>query len=330
MAEFTRKSLDRRSWLKRSGAFAATAAAGAATPALAQAGQRYVFLSIVTQVPFWSEHRRGLADAAKLLGVQATFSGPLDFDTAAQARQLDELVATKPNGILVFPGDAEAMTPGINRAADAGIPVITIISDAPKSRRVANMGINGFEAGRLGGEMLANAVGGKGKVILGMFPSPNVLERVEGYKSVFKEKFPGIEVVAVVNDKADPSYAPTAYAQALQAHPGVVGIGGTNGDSGKGAAIAVREAGLKGKVKVVAMDRNADMLKFFDDGTIVGSVAQKSYTESFTGLHFLHWLNSGQLKIVKNPKSMVVNPLPEQILTGVMPITPKNYRELIG
>ena len=48
-------------------------------------------------------------------------------------------------------------------------------------------------------------------------------------KALFKEKYPEITVVDVVNDKADPSYAPTAYAQALQAHPDVVGIGGTTG-----------------------------------------------------------------------------------------------------
>ena len=98
--------------------------------------------------------------------------------------------------------------------------------------------------------------------------APSVLERVEGYKALFKEKYPEITVVDVVNDKADPSYAPTAYAQALQAHPDVVGIGGTDGDSGEGAAIAVRDAGRTGKVKFVAMDRNDDMLPFIEDGTI--------------------------------------------------------------
>jgi hypothetical protein len=46
---------------------------------------------------------------------------------------------------------------------------------------------------------------------------------------------------------------------APEAHPDLVGIGGTDGDSGKGAAIAVRDAGRTGKVKIVAMDRNDDM-----------------------------------------------------------------------
>ncbi|HJV94413.1 MAG TPA: substrate-binding domain-containing protein [Albitalea sp.] len=323
--------MTRRGLFRTGGAVAATAA-GAFAPGLARAdaGGDYVFLSIVTQVPFWTEHRRGLQDAAKLLGVKASFTGPLDFDTAAQARQLDEIVARKPSGILIMPGDSDALTPGINRAVDAGIPVITVIGDAPKSRRITTIGINGFAAGRVGGEMLAKAIGGKGKVILGMFPAPNVLDRVEGYKSIFKEKYPGIQVVDVVNDRADPSFAPTAYAQSLQAHPDVVGIGGTDGDSGKGAAIAVREAGMKGKVKIVAMDRNPDMLKFFEDGTIVGSVAQKSYTESFTGLHFLHWLNSGNLKVVKSYRAAGINPLPEQSLTGAMSVTPENYQQFMA
>jgi ribose transport system substrate-binding protein len=290
----------------------------------AGAGKEYVFLSIVTQVPFWVDHRKALEDVQGLLQVKTSFTGPLDFDTAGQARQLDELVARQPAGILIFPGDADAMRPGIKRATEAGIPVATIIGDVPDSGRTVNLGISSFEAGRVGGEMLAQAIGGKGKVLLGTFPAPAVLERVEGYKALFKEKYPEIEVAEVVNDKADPSYAPTAYAQALQAHPDVAGIGGTDGDSGKGAAIAVREADLQGKVKIVAMDRNDDMLPFIEDGTIVGAVAQKSYAEAYLAVHLLHWLNTDAMKVVPDWRAAGVNPLPEKIVTGVMPINHDN------
>ncbi|MGD1036670.1 MAG: substrate-binding domain-containing protein [Roseiarcus sp.] len=280
----------------------------------------------MTQVPFWVDHKHGLDDAAKLLGVKTTFTGPLDFDVAAQARQLDEIVARKPSGLMIFPGDAATMAPGIDRAVEAGIPVATIIGDVPNSKRSCTLGIDGKGAGRVGGEMLAQAIGGKGKVLLGTFPAPNVLDRVEGYKALFKEKYPEITVVDVVNDKADPSYAPTAYAQALQAHPDVVGIGGTDGDSGKGAAIAVRDAGRVGQVKIVAMDRNEDMLPFIEDGTIVGSVAQKSYAEAFIAVHYLYWLNANAMKVVPDWKAAAIDPLPEQTLTGVMNITRDNVK----
>jgi ribose transport system substrate-binding protein len=280
--------------------------------AAAEAKGEYVFLSIVTQVPFWVDHKHGLEDA--------------DFDTAAQARQLDEIIARRPAGLLLFPGDAATLAPGVNRAVEAGIPVATIIGDVPNSKRYCTLGINGFEAGKVGGAMLAEAIGGKGKVLLGTFPAPSVLQRVEGYKAIFKEKYPEITVADVVNDKADPSYAPTAYAQALQAHPDVVGIGGTDGDSGKGAAIAVRDAGRVGKVKIVAMDRNDDMLPFIEDGTIYGSVAQKSYAEAFIATHFLYWLNASEMKVLPDWRAAGVDPLPEKIETGTMRITQQNVK----
>lgn len=295
--------------------------------ALAQgAGMEYVFLSVVTQVPFWVDHRAALDDAAAALGVKTQFTGPLDFDTAGQARQLDELIARRPAGIMIFPGDAAAMAPGIDRAVEAGIPVACLTGDVPASKRSTFFGINGFNAGKIGGEMLAQAIGGKGKVILGTFPAPSVLERVEGYKAIFAEKYPDIEVVDVVNDKADPSYAPTAYLQAIQANPDIVGIGGTDGDSGKGAAIAVNEAG-RTDIKIVAMDRNDDMLPYIEDGTIHGAVAQKSYIEAFLAVHMLHWQNTDGIEVVPDWKAAGINPLPESVDTGVMPITSDNVSQ---
>lgn len=319
--------IDRRSLLA---AFAALGAGSAALPLTAgkaaaqDSDAEYVFLSVVTQVPFWADHRAGLEAAAADLGVKTTFTGPLDFDTAGQARQLDELIARHPAGIMIFPGDAAALKPGIDRAVEAGIPVACLTGDVPDSKRAVFLGIANYQAGRVGGEMLAEAVGGKGKVILGTFPAPSVMERVQGYKDVLAEKYPEIEVVDVVNDKADPAFAPTAYAQALQAHPDVVGIGGTDGDSGKGAALAVIEQGKVGQIKIVAMDRNTDMLPYIADGTIHGAVAQKSWLESYLAVHLLHWQNQSKIAIVADPAAAGISPLPELVTTGVMKVTKDN------
>jgi ribose transport system substrate-binding protein len=302
------------------------AAPGATTTEdkLANPNDEYVYLSIVTQVPFWVDHKQALEDFGKATGAKTSFIGPPDFDVAGQARQLDELIARKPAGIIVFIGDADAMTSGIDRAVDAGIPVILVISDAPGSKRFCHIGIDGIHAGQVGAELLAQAIGGSGEVILGTFPSPNVLDRVKGYQAHFKESYPDIKVVQVVNDKADPSYAPEAYAAAIAAHPNVVGIGGTDGDSGLGAARAVREAGKTDQIKIVAMDRNDDMLAEVENGPIVGSVVQKSYDELWLACWMLYWLNHNQLKPVPDWRAAGINPLPEQIVTGVWPLTPDN------
>ncbi|NLF78522.1 MAG: sugar ABC transporter substrate-binding protein [Chloroflexi bacterium] len=319
--------ISRRRFMQASALASTGAALGlGGLPALAhsprrQEDQEYVYLSIVTQVPFWVDHQQALTDAGTLLGVKTTFTGPVDFNVTAQAQQLDELVARRPSGIVIFLGDADAMTPGINRAVDDGIPVVLVISDAPASKRYCHLGIDGVAAGRVGGEMLAQAIGGKGKVILGTFPSPNVLDRVKGYEQIFAEKYPEIEVVEVVDDKADPAYAPEAYAAAITANPDVVGIGGTDGDSGKGAAIAVRDAGRVGDIKIVAMDRNEDMLDEIEAGVIYGSVVQKSYMEMYLAVHLLYWLHNDLLKVLPDWRAAGVNILPDQVQTGVMTVT---------
>jgi ribose transport system substrate-binding protein len=327
------KKFSRRRFMQASALASTGAALGLpglpafAQPPGRQEEQEYVYLSIVTQVPFWVDHQAALADAGAILGVKTTFTGPSDFNVTLQAQQLDELVVRKPAGIVIFIGDADAMTPGINRAVDEGIPVVLVISDAPASKRYSHLGIDGVAAGRIGGEMLAQAIGGKGKVILGTFQSPNVLDRVKGYQDVFAEKYPDIEVVQVVDDRADPAYAPEAYAAAITANPDVVGIGGTDGDSGKGSAIAVRDAGRVGDIKIVAMDRNEDMLDEIDNGVIYGSVVQKSYMEMFLAVHLLYWLHNDQLKVLPDWRAAGVNILPDQVQSGVMTVTRDNVSQ---
>ena len=84
------------------------------------------------------------------------------------------------------------------------------------------------------------------------------------------------------------------------------------------------EAGRKGEIKIVAMDRNDDMLPYIEDGTIVGAVAQKSYLEGYLAVHLLHWLNTDAMKVVPDWKAAGINPLPESVATGVMRITKDN------
>lgn len=82
---------------------------------------------------------------------------------------------------MISPGGANALTGGVGRAVEAGIPVATIIGDIPNTKRLTHLGISNFDAGKVGAEMLARAIGGKGKVLLGTFPTPATLGRIEGY-----------------------------------------------------------------------------------------------------------------------------------------------------
>jgi ribose transport system substrate-binding protein len=88
--------------------------------------------------------------------------------------------------------------------------------------------------------------------------------------------------------------------------------------------MAVGDAGKVGEIKFLAMDRNDDMLPFNEDGTIHGSVVQKSYTEMFTAVHLLYWLKNNVLKVVPDWQGAGLNILPERVETGVFTVTQAN------
>lgn len=67
--------------------------------------------------------------------------------------------------------------------------------------------------------------------------------------------------------------------------------------SAKGAATEVTEVDRVGDARIVGMDRNDDMVSYIKDGTAVGSVARKSFAESFIGVHLLHRLNTDGMKV---------------------------------
>ena len=117
------------------------------------------------------------------------------------------MAALKPAGILVSVANCSLMTPEIDAAVAAGIPVITIDSDAPASHRLYFIGTNNLEAGRLGGARVAAQLNGKGNVVFFTIAGqPNLEERLKGYKDVFAS-YPGIKIVDVFDMKGDSGVA---------------------------------------------------------------------------------------------------------------------------
>jgi ribose transport system substrate-binding protein len=97
--------------------------------------------------------------------------------------------------------------------------------------------------------------------------------REAGYRDAFKQ-YPGIEVVQVGDTKADTVTSVSVAKDIMQRNPDLAAFVGTDSTGGIGAATAVEEAGKVGQVKVVAMDRNSDILQKIKDGTLTGTVAQ--------------------------------------------------------
>ena len=127
----------------------------------ASAKEEYVTIGISTGVEYWNATKEGLKDVCAELGVKWTFDGPLEHKPDEQANVLDRIIARQPAGILIAPGNPETLKPYIDKAMDAGIPVICIDTDSPDSKRIAYFGTSNYEAGVTGAHILAEALLGE-------------------------------------------------------------------------------------------------------------------------------------------------------------------------
>jgi ABC-type sugar transport system substrate-binding protein len=287
--------------------------------------EEYVFLGVSVGNPYWVDARVGMEDKARLLGVKSEMRGPTGNDPNQQVRELEQLIARKPAGIIIAPA-SDALRPAIDRAVDEGIPVVCVDTDDPKSKRYCYIGTDNYNAGTKTGELLARAIGGKGEVALLMVPGQsNHEDRARGCKDVLA-KYPEITVVKIGNDLALAAEAEKVARSILQAYPNLAGFGCVNAAGGEGCAVAVKEAGKVNKVKIIAMDRNETTLDYIEQGIIDASIAQRTYTMAFLGMQLLYDLNHNNMKLVNNWKEAGIIPLPRSIDTGTLVIDKTNVK----
>jgi ribose/xylose/arabinose/galactoside ABC-type transport system permease subunit/ABC-type sugar transport system substrate-binding protein len=235
-----------------------TLAANRLSPAVKSDGasQRYIMIAAGTGGPYWIDSKFGLADKAKELGVETSFLGPPTVDVNAQIDEIQRAIAQKVDGIIMVPM-SDALTPAIDEAITAGIPVVCADADAPSSKRYAFVGTGNYNAGFQGGEQLAKLLGGRGEVALLTIPGvDNLAQRIKGYQDALA-KYPDIKIVQVGNDHGSQTEAEKECRALIQAHPKLAGFGSAGAIGGQGAAVATKQAGKAGTIKIVAMDRDA-------------------------------------------------------------------------
>src|SRR3954467_2817092 len=106
----------------------------------------------------------GERQAAALGNVDVIWRRPENADQLKQKEILESFITQHVDGIAISCLNGDFLTATINRAVEAGIPVVTWDSDAPKSKRLAFYGVDDLAAGRIMGEQAATLLGGTGQV----------------------------------------------------------------------------------------------------------------------------------------------------------------------
>jgi ribose transport system substrate-binding protein len=298
-------------------------------PVLAEAtdksDQLYIEVSALGGLDYFYDHMLGCEMAGKELGVRTEYVGPADYDMNAMIAAFEQAIAKKPNGIVVV-GFEDTLVPIVDKAIEAGIPVVTVDADLPTSKRLSFVGTGNYTAGFTGGKYLAEALGGKGKVALMTKPGQsNLEERVRGYQEALAT-FPEIEVVQIADTQSDPIVAAQAAGTLLQKFPDLVGIACVEAAGGSGAATAVKEAGKVGQVKIISMDRGEDVLNDIEAGVITASVAQQTALMPYYAIEILINVNNSNVAITSDNAAAGVSGVPASVDTGVIIIDANNAK----
>ncbi|MFZ4507241.1 MAG: substrate-binding domain-containing protein [Fimbriimonas sp.] len=241
---------------------------------------------------FWKSVHAGADDAAKELGVEVIWKGPVkEDDRESQIKTVEDFVTNKVSGIVLAPLDDTALRGPVDEAKGAGIDTVIIDSALKSEDTVSFVATDNKKGGYLGGKRLAELLGGKGKVVLLRYQegSASTAEREQGFLDAMKEA-PGIQVVSsnqyggatveTAQKAGENLLAPYKQGDKLT----IDGIFTPNESTTFGLLRVLEDGGLAGKVKFVGFDASTKLIEGLRADKINALVVQNPRKMGYLGV----------------------------------------------
>jgi len=237
--------------------------------------------------PYWVSMKEGYENAARELGVQIDIqAAPQENSITAQLDILENMVAKGYDAICAHTITAQNLIPGLAKATQKGVTIITDKRVDLKAAREAGANpiaiglIDYYDQAKMGAEYIVQQLrpqgGGKVAIIEGLPGAPQSEARRDGARDAFKSA-PSIQLVSIQPADWDRMKAYNVTTNLLLAHPDLKGIMCANDVMALAAVEAIEAGGKKGKVIVVGIDFNDQAKEAIAQGRLSGSVAQSGF-----------------------------------------------------
>lgn len=244
-----------------------------------------------------------------------TVSPQGETDYEGQLSIMTDMVNKGYDAIIVGPITDSNCVPGIERAQEAGIPVIPVWVEFKDDPYVnICVGSNAYAEGQAAAEYFADKIGDEGgqvAVITGIASNPITPERTNGFSEYFEKNDLNIEVVDVQNGDWDRSKAKDVADTMLKAYPDLKGIYCNNDTMAMGVVEAVRGADKMDEVIVGGTDAISEALTSIKEGDL-----------DYTTNNFPHYV--GKIALVEAIRTLAGENLPENITTPVAGMSSDN------
>lgn len=261
---------------------------------LLQRAKRPLHIGVIIQsvgTPFLSEVLMKLEasrDSVRQQGAKLTILKLKRMDAECQLAQLQELEQMGVDGIAITPTEDKRICEAINRFAEKGIPVVTFNTDMPNCKRLCYVGQDSLLGGKTCASLMAMLIGGKGKVLV-VGGHQTVLaqqNRTEGFISEMKAEYPNVMILPTQVCWEDDNLAYDIVYQTLTNDPTIAGIYFTS-DGPIGACHAIKDLGMRGKVRFICHDATKQNTKNMLDGYIDFIIDQNAYLQATRPLEVL-------------------------------------------
>ncbi|WP_162052244.1 hybrid sensor histidine kinase/response regulator transcription factor [Pontibacter pamirensis] len=192
--------------------------------------------------------------------------------SAKQIEHINEFINQRVDLLVVSPNEAEPITPVVEKAFEAGIPVIIVDRKTNSSSYTAYVGANNYQIGKLAGEYVAKMLNGKGNIIevWGLKGSTPAIDRHKGFLDGIKG-YPDIQIVAEVPGEWEKEIAKERFPTVFTAHQEVDLVFAHNDMMAVGAYESIKGTGKADSLKFVGFDGLAGPnggLQFVEDGIL--------------------------------------------------------------
>jgi ribose transport system substrate-binding protein len=265
---------------------------------------------------YWLTVKAGAEKAAKELGVNVTFKGAqTETDIAGQISIVESAINQKVDAIALAASDSDALVPPVEKAVDAGIPVVTIDSGVNSDKPQSFIATDNEAAAATAADTIAEIAGKKGDVAVVSFVpgAATAVQRETGFEKGLKN-YSDMKIVTTQYSQSDKARALSVTEDILTANPGLVGIFGSNNKSALGAAQAVKQKGLTDKIALVAFDADPDEITALQEGTIDALVVQNPFKMGYLAV-------KNAVDIIDGKK------VEKRVDTGVTVVTMKNFED---
>jgi ribose transport system substrate-binding protein len=249
-------------------------------------GHRIAVVPKGTTHTFWRTVQAGAKKAGGELNAEILWNGPAkETDRAGQIAIIEDFISAKVDALVMAACDAKALVPTVQQALKARIPVITIDSGIATDDALSFVATDNVKGAEQAGEKLAELIGEEGEVGLIPFIKGAATSdmREEGFRKAIA-RYPNITIASTLYSQSSASDGMKAAENMLTSNPDLKGIFAANEPGAIGAAQAIKQRKLVGKVKLVAFDAADAEIRALEEGVIQALVVQDPFEMGYEGV----------------------------------------------